>query len=1150
LYCREALPLYGNTHTTTSATGLQTTCFLVESRGAVATAVNARRQYDDANSDVVLFCGAGATAAACKLVAVLGLGAPLPPGAPDASRPLVLVGPHEHHSNLLPWRESAARVRQLPPARHGRGVCLLALAAALREAQAAGTPLIIGAFAAASNVTGVVEDVDAVTRLLHAHGALAVWDFAAAACGGPALDMNPPGGAATAKDAMFFSPHKLPGGPGAPGVLVAKRALFRNAVPSRPGGGTVFFVTEAGHRYVSNREEREEGGTPDALGAMRAAAAMRARTAAERAEHEAAPAAPAPEGQPRAAPTSGPAAAGSRIAARLYASLAQNDAVAVLGPPMEQGEHRLATISFLIRSPAGSGRWLHPSFVCAALNDLFGLQSRGGCDCAGPYGLRLLGVARPDAAAIERELETKQAWAEALRPGWTRVRFCVFLFAPQIYAEADITLLQVSLPWFASDAEVGYTVAAIHAIAVRAAPFPPANPSLTALLRQAHGWRLLPLYRFNARSGEWKHASRLTRFPERRWLASLKWPAPEALTQADDVVPGDADAGAASDDVDATGERAAHGAALRSAAAEAALEAAWAAQLAQAGPAFAAASAEGATAAAGADAYGGADLGAHDEDDAGMGALRWFALPSEAAAVLAAERAAGRLPDAAALAAGSMEAGCELPALMPSSHAWAAAPPGPIQPLVFAADGSCTCGDDDSAHENGGDAPRALAEWSRKHPLRTDADGPAFSDADALRALRPQVAGASAAPPPAVAFAEASSSDDEADQPLPPPPADAAPSAMPPASAASASAPRRVAPPRQLMRQVSQAIAEWDMIREGDRLLLGLSGGKDSLSLLHVLLDLQARAPVRFEVGAATVDPGTDAYDPRPLKAYCASLGVPYYYLENTIFADAAGGAMSGDSICAFCARMKRGALYSCCRREGYTTLVLGQHLDDFAESFLMSFFHNGALRTMQAAYTCAAGDVRVVRPLLRVRESALKAFAYGAGLPVIADNCPACFEAPKERARVKKLLRREEAMYPRLFANLGAAMAPLADARVPPLLRAVGAGVAAARHRNKRHAPQAKAKAKARAAQAAEAEEAAAADVAPSDAEALQRVPEAALLAELRRRGGLGVGSEAAGVAAAEDEAAEDAADAAAAARGSACAFKPRAKADIADAM
>ena len=615
--------------------------------------------------------------------------------------------------------------------------------------------------------------------------------------------------------------------------------------------------------------------------------------------------------------------------------------------------------------------------------------------------------------------------------------------------------------------------------------------------------------------------------------------------------------------MDASGERAAHGAALRTAAAEAALEAAWAAQLLQAGPILAAASAEGAIAAragtAGADAYGGVDAAAlRDDDDAGMGALRWFALPSEAAALLSAERAAGKLPDAGALAAGIMTPGGELPAAAPRVD-WGSMPPppGPIRPRLHAADGSCEHREGDDADEDGaaGEVPKAaVVEWSRKHPLRTDADGPAYSDAAALRALRPQAI-ASAAPPPAVA-ANASSDDEDEAEPPPLPPAaevdDEAPEPAPPTPPASAaSTPRRVAPPRQLMRLVSQAIAEWDMIREGDRILLGLSGGKDSLSLLHVLLDLQARAPIRFELAAATVDPGTDAYDPRPLRAYVASLGVRYHFLENTIFADAASGAMSGDSICAFCARMKRGALYSCCRREGYTTLVLGQHLDDFAESFLMSFFHNGALRTMQAAYTCAAGDVRVVRPLLHVREAALKAFAYGAGLPVIADNCPACFEAPKERARVKKLLRREEAMFPRLFANLCAALAPLTDARVPPLLRSVGASVASRRFANKRNtAPRRASKAKERAAAAAvAAEEEAAAATDAADAAALARVPEAALLAELRRRGGIGVGAAAAGAAAAEDEVAEDAADAAAAAQAGACPWRPRAKADTAGA-
>ena len=195
---------------------------------------------------------------------------------------------------------------------------------------------------------------------------------------------------------------------------------------------------------------------------------------------------------------------------------------------------------------------------------------------------------------------------------------------------------------------------------------------------------------------------------------------------------------------------------------------------------------------------------------------------------------------------------------------------------------------------------------------------------------------------------------------------------------------------------------------------------------------------------------------------------------------------------------MKRGALYSCARAHGYTTLVLGQHGDDFAESLLMSAFHNGALRTMQAAYTCAAGDVRIIRPLVHAREAALKAFSYGAGLPVIADNCPACFEAPKERARIKKLLRREEAMFPRLFANLGAAMAPLTDPRVPPLLRALRGRIAGRKHANKVRQRNGKAAA---AAEEDENDE----EALDEEAKALRGCSEAALLAELSRRGGLG---------------------------------------------
>ncbi|CAM9676167.1 unnamed protein product, partial [Phaeothamnion confervicola] len=233
-------------------------------------------------------------------------------------------------------------------------------------------------------------------------------------------------------------------------------------------------------------------------------------------------------------------------------------------------------------------------------------------------------------------------------------------------------------------------------------------------------------------------------------------------------------------------------------------------------------------------------------------------------------------------------------------------------------------------------------------------------------------------------------------------------------------------PPRNLVRPVGQAIKEWNMIEDGDRLLLGLSGGKDSLSLLHVLLYLQRRAPVRFEVACATVDPQTESFDPSPLVPYCASLGVKHHYLSEPIVARAAAGALQGDSLCAFCARAKRGLLYGCCREYKYNKLVLGQHLDDLAESFLMSAFHNGQVRTMKAHYTADAGDVRIIRPLAYARESATKAFARAARLPVVNENCPACFEQPKERHRVKKLLSREESLFPYLFGNLRRSLVPL----------------------------------------------------------------------------------------------------------------------------
>lgn len=232
-------------------------------------------------------------------------------------------------------------------------------------------------------------------------------------------------------------------------------------------------------------------------------------------------------------------------------------------------------------------------------------------------------------------------------------------------------------------------------------------------------------------------------------------------------------------------------------------------------------------------------------------------------------------------------------------------------------------------------------------------------------------------------------------------------------------------PPRSLTRHVGRALADYGMIRPDDRVLLALSGGKDSLSLLHILHHLQIKAPVAFSLAAATVDPGIEGYDPRFLADYVQALGIPYYYESQGIVERAKRG-MRGSSFCAYCARMRRGILYAVARRQGYNVLALAQHLDDLAETFLMSAFHGGRLRTMRAHYVNDAGDVRVIRPLVYARERQLAAFAQTAGLPAIRDNCPACFRVPTERARIKEVLAAQEREHPRLFGSLLATLRPL----------------------------------------------------------------------------------------------------------------------------
>jgi len=240
-----------------------------------------------------------------------------------------------------------------------------------------------------------------------------------------------------------------------------------------------------------------------------------------------------------------------------------------------------------------------------------------------------------------------------------------------------------------------------------------------------------------------------------------------------------------------------------------------------------------------------------------------------------------------------------------------------------------------------------------------------------------------------------------------------------------------IKPSKTLTRHAGRAIADFSMIRAGDRILLGLSGGKDSLSLLHILHYLQQRAPVHFELAAMTVDPMAGDFDPSPLIPYLAGLGIPYYYVRKPIM-EMAREHMGRKSYCAFCSRLKRGLIYQTAREHGCNVIALAQHLDDLAESFLMSAFHGGRLQTMKAHYTNDDGDLRIIRPLVYARERQTRDFAHSHELPVIADSCPACFAMPTQRQHMKTLLAAEEADNKLLFRSLLTTLRPLMSEGLP----------------------------------------------------------------------------------------------------------------------
>ncbi|WP_417493169.1 aminotransferase class V-fold PLP-dependent enzyme [Maricaulis sp.] len=439
--------LYANPHTVDSATGRASGEWLHQAEAVIREAVHAGPQ------DCLIACASGATGAIHKLQEILGLavapasrdhmlssiatklgadGRQIVEDALAATRPVIFVGPYEHHSNELSWRESLGEVVTIGLDADG-GIDLAELETQLRDPRFLGRRRI-GAFSAASNVTGVRSDVVALARLLHAHDAILCLDCAASAPYLP-IDMHPAGAPDASIDAVYFSPHKFIGGPGGCGILLFDQSLYRRDLPpTQSAGGTVRYVTKTGHDFIEDIEARERAGTPGVPQIVRAALALQAQREVghetiARLEHEA--------------------------LVQAMSRWSDNPRIDVLGPA--DPARRIGIVSFNILQPRGE--ILHPRLVTMLLNDLFGIQSRAGCSCAGPYGHELLGITPEQSEVIRGAVLQGQA---GLRPGWCRV----------------------SLHWAMEREEVDFLIRAVEFIA-------------------AHADRLASFYSFDSASGRW-----------------------------------------------------------------------------------------------------------------------------------------------------------------------------------------------------------------------------------------------------------------------------------------------------------------------------------------------------------------------------------------------------------------------------------------------------------------------------------------------------------------------------------------------------------------------------------------------------------------------------------------------------------------------